>query len=305
MGVGTCLRELGKTVCPVVPDRFPEYLGFLDRSGLVRIYDREPEAVQRDVEGTDLIICLDFNSLSRIGALGELIGAAAAPRVLIDHHPAPEPLFDLAFSRTDVSSTCEVACGIMRELMPGRRISPESARAFYTGMMTDTNNFANSVWPSTFRLAADLLEAGVDKEKIQRAVFSQFKEERMRLMGYMLYENMKIFPQYRTGLMVLTREIQERFRYENGDSEGLVNLALNIATVDISALLTEGEEFVRVSLRSREGISVNRLCRRYFNGGGHEQAAGGRLYLPAAGAEEYFLKSVAEFLADEKQAYLL
>ena len=300
VGVGRYLQELGKDVSAVVPNRFPDYLGFLDPENEILIYSENPDRVRETIDGTDLIICLDFNGLKRIERLGELIGRSPVSKVLIDHHPQPENLFALVFSETEVSSTCELAYRIFKNLAPGKKISPESGRAFYTGMMTDTNNFANSVWPSTFRMAAELLELGVDKEDIQSRVLWSFAEGRMRLMGYMLHENMKIFPQYRAGLMILTKEMKERFGYEDGDSEGFVNLPLGIREVEVSALFTESDDFIRVSLRSKGDISVNRLSRLYFNGGGHERAAGGKLYIPVSEVEEYFKKSVGEFMGKEK-----
>ena len=138
----------------------------------------------------------------------------------------------------------------------------KSALPLYTGMMTDTNNFSNSVLPSTFRMAGELMEAGVDKEWVQKMVFGGYSESRMRLMGHMLVENMKIIPQYNASVMVLTRAMKERFNFTDGDSEGFVNLALNIKDVKVSGFFTEGEEFIRVSLRSKDDFSVNRLAIR-------------------------------------------
>ena len=103
----------------------------------------------------------------------------------------------------------------------------------------------------------------------------------------------------------ITKEIKEKFNFTDGDSEGFVNLALNIRSVKISALFTEGDEFIRVSLRSKGDFSVNRLSKAYFNGGGHERAAGGRLFMPVAQVEEYFLKSLGDFFENEKKAHLL
>ena len=172
-------------------------------------------------------------------------------------------------------------------------------------MMTDTNNFANSVLPSTFMMASELMELGVDKEWVQKMVFGGYSQSRMRLMGHMLYENMKIFPEYGAALMILTKETKEKFNFADGDSEGFVNLALNIKSVRVSGFFTEGDEFVRVSLRSKDDFSVNRLARGYFNGGGHERAAGGRLFIPVSQVEEYFIKSLAEFVEKENGAHLL
>lgn len=296
------LGTTGRKATAVVPNRYPDFLSFLDPQGQILPYSDSREEVEAALSGADLIICMDFNSLKRIDSLGDAIASCSVPKVLIDHHPQPDAIFDLVYSYPKYSSTCELAYWIIRELLQesGKQLPLHAATALYTGMMTDTNNFANSVLPSTFMMAGELMEAGVDKGWVQRMVFGGYSEERMRLMGHMLLENMKIIPQYNAAVMVLTREIKEKFNFTDGDSEGFVNLALNIRSVKISALFTEGDEFIRVSLRSKDDFSVNRLSRAFFNGGGHERAAGGRLYIPVGEVEGYFVKSLGEFLENEK-----
>ncbi len=302
MGMRGYLLSLGKKVDAVVPNPYPDFLKFLDPGEEIMAYSTLAAQVEERVAQSDLIICMDFNSLGRIDDLGKVIAAHGAKKVLIDHHPQPDTIFDLIYSYPELSSACELTYWIIKGLLGGGKLPLSSAIALYTGMMTDTNNFANSVLPSTFRMAGELMEAGVDKEWVQRMVFGGYSEERMRLMGYMLGENMKILPQYDAAVMVLTKEIKERFNFADGDSEGFVNLALNIKSIRISALFTEGDEFIRVSLRSKDDFSVNRLARESFNGGGHERAAGGRLFIPIGEVAEYFEKSLARFIEKEKQA---
>ena len=304
MGMKGYLEALGKLVTPIVPNRYPEFLEFLDPRKEVLPYSEIPQEVEAKVAEADLIICMDFNSLKRIDALGDVIERAESEKILIDHHPQPDTIFSLVFSYPQMSSTCELAYWVIKGLAAilGEQLPHSSAVALYTGMMTDTNNFGNSVLPSTFRMAGELMEAGVDKEWVQKMVFGGYSADRMRLMGYMLHENMKLIPQYNASVMVLTKAIKEKYNFSDGDSEGFVNLALNIKSVKVSAFFTEGDEFIRVSLRSKDDFSVNRLSRSYFNGGGHERAAGGRLYIPAGEVEEYFIKSLGEFIEKENQA---
>lgn len=307
MGMKHYLCGLGKEVVPVVPNRYPEFLGFLDPDKNVLSYAESPEEVQAAVSGAELIICMDFNSLRRIDDLGGEVAVSRAVKVLVDHHPQPDAVFDAVYSYPELSSTCELAYWVIRGLAPlcGGTVNHACAVSLYTGMMTDTNNFSNSVLPSTFRMAGDLMELGVDKEWVQKMVFGGYSQERMRLMGHMLSSNMKIFPRYNAAVMVLDKKTKENFNFKDGDSEGFVNLALNIRDVKVSAFFTEGDEFVRVSLRSKDDFSVNRLAREHFNGGGHERAAGGRLFIPIQDVEGYFLKSIGEFIEKEKQACLL
>lgn len=297
-GMRSYLASNNINATAIVPNRYPDFLSFLDEPRGILFYREEPDLVERVIAGSDLIICLDFNSLKRTEEAGKSIERSDAVKVLIDHHIQPDACFDLIFSETNISSTCELLYYILKALSattPMRQIDYPCAVSLYTGMMTDTNNFSNSVYPGTFRMAYELLESGVDKEKVQSQVFSGFSESRMRLMGYMLDKNLKIYPDIKAGLMILTQEIKDMFNFSEGDSEGFVNLALNIKGVEISALLTESPDFIRVSLRSKEGFSVNALSKAYFNGGGHERAAGGKLFMPIEKAEEYFLSSVQKF----------
>lgn len=304
MGMKGYLEAVGKKVTPIVPNRYPEFLEFLDTQKEVLPYSDVPQEVEEKVAQADLIICMDFNSLKRIDALGGVIERAESVKILIDHHPQPDTIFSLVFSYPQMSSTCELAYWVIKGLIEilGGQLPHSSAVALYTGMMTDTNNFGNSVLPSTFRMAGELMEAGVDKEWVQKMVFGGYSADRMRLMGYMLHENMKLIPEYNASVMILTKAIKEKYNFSDGDSEGFVNLALNIKSVKVSAFFTEGDEFIRVSLRSKDDFSVNRLSRAYFNGGGHERAAGGRLYIPVTEVEEYFIKSLGEFIEKENQA---
>ena len=293
------LQANGKSANVVVPNRYPEFLEFLDPGQSIIAFKESQDKATSIVESADLIICMDFNSLKRIEGLGEVIAVSKAQRVLIDHHLQPEPLFDIIFSDPQASSTCEVAYYLIKEMAAAdpsiKSIDIDSGLSFYTGLMTDTNNFAKSVRPQTFKMAGELLELGIDKEDVQFKVYSGFREQRMRMMGYMLNDNMKVFPEHKAGFMLITKELKERFDFKDGDSDGFVNLPLNIKGVEVSGLFTEADGFVKVSLRSKGDFSVNALSRAYFNGGGHQRAAGGKIYIPVNEVEEYFLNSLDEY----------
>lgn len=298
-GMADFLTNNGIEPVCVVPSAYPGFLSFLDKNGKILVYGADKDSATGAVESAELIICLDFNSLSRIDELGEVTGRSRAPKILIDHHLYPDPLFDVIISDTEVSSTCELAYIVIEEL---RKIHPDLAplshdgqTAIYTGIMTDTNNFSNSVRPATFRIASELMEHGVDKTAVQQLVFGGFSEERMRLLGYMLYENMKIIPEYNATVMLLSKEVKDKFHYNTGDSEGFVNMGLNIKDIVVAALFTEDNGFIRVSLRSKGDFSVNELAKRYFNGGGHKNASGGRLYIPISEVERYYADALEKY----------
>lgn len=297
------LRGRGLDVTPVLPCPLADYLKFIapPGSGLID-YETSPAEVDAAIAGADLIVCLDFNRLSRTEYLENQILSAAGAKVLIDHHVEPDTdRFDVVYSSTEVSSACELLYRVLMG-MPEiggdvSNLSLEVAENLYTGMMTDTNNFANSVSPSTFVMAASLLERGVDKNALQFRVLNNHTEPRMRLMGHLLKDKMTLLPQFGAAYMVLTAEEKEMYSFRPGDAEGFVNLPLTIAGVNISAFFTECREegYVRVSLRSRPGTDVNALARGWYNGGGHINAAGGRIAMPTEEIPAYLLKSLEEF----------
>ncbi len=301
MGLKHFLSSISKDAKVVLPDHLPLSVEYLNPDNDIVFYSSNKERAKRTIKAADLIICLDFNKLSRTEWLEPHIADASAVKVMIDHHPAPETEgFELVISDPRASSTCEL---LLRVLLATKvvdndihKIVPQSLLALATGLITDTNNFNNSISPDTFIIASRLVEAGVNFEDINNRVFKCFSEDRMRLMGYLLSESMEVDHEHHTSCMTLTLADRDRFHFKDGDSEGLVNLPLSIADVEVSALFSETPDFVRVSLRSKGNISVNDLSRAYFNGGGHHKAAGGRLYMPISEVREYFRKSVEQFL---------
>lgn len=288
------LKNRGVKCSVALPDTYPDYLSFLDPHREIYLYSEEPLVVENLFSAADLIIGLDFNQLSRVGGMAAVFERSTARKVLIDHHPNPNnESFNLVFSDTEVSSTSELLYWILNALEGGySSLSGGTANALYTGMMTDTNNFANSVNSNTFTMASHLLSLGVDKEWLQHSVFGGFSEKRMRLMGHILLNKMVILEEFSAGYITLSLEEQREFEFSEGDSEGFVNLPLNIKGVNISALFTERPDQIRVSLRSVNNFSVNRLSQSCFNGGGHERAAGGKLFIPLSQVPEYFEKCI-------------
>lgn len=285
----------------VLPSRHPEFLDFLDPEKDIICYVDNKEKALQTVNAAELIICLDFNRPERTEWLSEALTGSAAVKVLIDHHLNPDrDKFDIIISDASASSTCEL---LYRTLMDfnaiqgdPHRLSHDTLTAIATGILTDTNNFNNSVTPDTFSIASDMLHCNVDLDAINTLVFKRYSESRMRLMGHLLTDSMEIDTRLHASSMVITMKDREKYRFADGDSEGFVNLPLMISDVEVSALFSETPDYVRVSLRSKGHISVNALSNAFFNGGGHERAAGGRLYMPVGQVRKYFLESLEQFL---------
>ncbi len=307
------LRLYGKTCKVVISDRFPSNLEFIadtiPHDDLI-IYEDDPQVAEDTLAASDLIICLDFNAFHRTDKLENALTASAAEKVLIDHHLSPDTEhFDLIFSETEISSASELLFHILMGLPPigsdAAKIPADTATSLMTGMTTDTNNFANSVYPSTLTMASALLAVGVDRDMILQNIYNSFGECRMRLMGHILKDLMKITPDG-IAYIILDSRTQNDYNVNEGDTEGFVNLPLSIKEVVMSLMLKEDGDRVRVSIRSKKGISANRCARMYFNGGGHENAAGGRLYIgkeieSIADAGAYIEKYTHIFMSEDNE----
>jgi phosphoesterase RecJ-like protein len=291
-----------KAACPerevrvVFPNRYPDFLKWIDGASQVLVYadDKEKEAIRGYAKECDLIFCLDFNAIDRLDSLSEALADRSVPRVLIDHHQHPADEFDLAFSDISMSSTSELVYRIVEALGGKTLLGKGAAEALYVGLITDTGSFSFSVnTPETFRMAADLMELGIDKNEIASRVYDSYSEKRMRLLGYCLQNKMRVIPQHRAAYIALSRSELDRFCFQPGDTEGFVNFPLSIKKVRLSALFIESSDrtHIRVSLRSRgKNLSVNELARKYFNGGGHFNASGGKYFDSLKSCEAYFEK---------------
>ncbi len=293
------LRETaGKEVACLLPDTPSGTLGFmLEPSVRYFFHDQDPGAAEAWIGRADLVVLMDCNAFSRTEGLASSLEASAASKVLIDHHLNPDrAAFELVFSTPDISSASELLYWLLISVSGSADKLPEAcARALLTGMTTDTNNFANSVFPSTFQMASALVAAGVDRDAVVQQIFNNYRENRVRAMGYMQSEGLRLIPGG-GACMVLTREIQDRFDLREGETEGLVNVPLTIGTVRLSILLKEEEGLFRVSIRSKRGTSAQQLARSHFHGGGHENAAGGKVILgediPSAADAPAYVESI-------------
>ena len=275
--------SLGKDAAAILPGPVPETLSFLLEGEPVITASADLSAATQRLARTDLLVCLDFNTLSRAEELEEVLRAFQGRKVLIDHHKDPvREEFDLCFSCTEVSSACELLYELLLS-MPGidgdaARLPAESARALMAGMTTDTNNFANSVFPGTLRMASALLAAGVDREDIIDRLYRSERPNRLAAQGEMLSRLMKLGHGY--AVTVLDKDFLERHSLLEGETEGFVNLPLTLKDVRLSVFAKAGDGCFRVSVRSKKGVSARILARDHFHGGGHEQAAGGRIFIP-------------------------
>lgn len=299
------LREIrGKEVDVILPDGYPDFLAFLPSSEKVLIASERYSEASGMIASADMLICLDISGFSRTGCLSQALSDSGAVKVLIDHHLNPdEAAFDLVFSTPEISSASELLYWILTSF-PGVEsasgLPHASLVALMTGMTTDTNNFANSVFPSTLAMASALLQVGVDRNAVLAELYNSYRENRVRAMGVFLDSLLTITPDG-VAYMVADKALLRRLDLMDGETEGFVNIPLSIAKVKMSLLLKEDDGFFRVSIRSKKGWSANNLAVSCFHGGGHECAAGGRLLFPEdiatpADAAAYIEEHAARFM---------
>ncbi len=297
----TLLGEKGHTVTCIVPNGFPYYLKWMPGIDALVIHKHDKLGIsEAAIRAAKQIYCMDFNSIGRLEALGEAIAAnTAARRILIDHHLQPQGAFDVTFSHPESSSTSFLVYALIEALYGTDGITTAMAENLYTGMMTDTGNFSFSfLVPELYRAVAVLVEKGLNVPQVYNNVYNSFTIGRARLFGYAICHKMQIIGNNRVAYMSLKEEELKRFRFQQGDSEGFVNYALTVKRMKMSAMFLEHHDFIRISLRSRGNVDVNLFARKYFQGGGHKNAAGGKSFVSMEETIEVFRKSVEEFIAD-------
>jgi phosphoesterase RecJ-like protein len=279
LGLYHFLIELGKRVNLVVPNDFPDFLKWMPGRKEV-IIGKWKESLTADViESAEVIFCLDFNTLNRIDQLAPLVAQSRAKKIMIDHHPYPDDFCDLTVSYPEISSTSELIFRFICRMGLFEYLDKNCAECLYTGMMTDTGAFTyNSNSQAIYHIISELLNKGIDKDAIYSKVYNNYTENRLRMQGYVLYEKMKIFTEYKTSLMTLSFNEQKQFQSKKGDTEGFVNIPLSIEAIVLSVFIREDENMIRISFRSKGQFPTNELASTIFGGGGHLNASGGEYY---------------------------
>jgi phosphoesterase RecJ-like protein len=290
------LRSKGRNVSMITPNYLQEFLKWMTGADLIEIFISDRKKCRKLIEQADLIVLLDFNHSNRLGEAEELVKASRAKKVLIDHHLDPEDFTDIAISDTTKCSTAELVHEIICR-MNGEEVfsSKPYSEALYVGIITDTGNFEHGSYSSrTFRIVADLLETGLEKEKILDRVYNNYSADRLRLQGFALNSRMVVMPEFKTAYIYLSKEDLKSHNHVKGDTEGFVNMPLSIKGINFSAMFIEKDGFIKISLRSKGDFPSNEFASLYFSGGGHLNASGGEYTDTLENTINYFLKVLKE-----------
>ena len=279
LALGRLLSNLGHETGIITPNVYPEFLQWMPGNDEIVIFNHGQKKVRQLIQSAEIIFCVDFNNLSRVKQINELVDQSKALKVLIDHHPTKEYFTPVVYADINASSTAELIYDFMLEHGFKKAMDKDIATCLFAGIMTDTGCFSyNSSNPHTFKVVARLLDYGIDKDEAYYNVYDNFSGNRMKLLGYILNEKMEIFVKYSTAILSLTREEQKRYRFQPGDSEGFVNYPLSIKDIRFSVLFVEKEDHIKISFRSKGNFAVNKFAEQHFNGGGHLNASGGENY---------------------------
>jgi len=293
------LQSEGKEPVVIIPDAYPDFLQWLPNTEKVVRYDKHTEKVELLLKMADLIFCMDFNETGRTSNMQAPLDASPAKKVMIDHHLNPQLDGALIVSHPESCSTAELVFRLVWQLGAFERMEKAWAVAVYCGMMTDTGGFTyNSTNPDIYFIIGQLLTKHIDKDKIYRKVYNNFSSWAIRLRGYVMCHKLNVFNEYRACYFAISRKEMSDFHFIKGDAEGLVNEPLRIKNIRLSISLREDDRIpnlVWISLRSVDDFPCNKIAEKYFNGGGHLNASGGRLNCSLAEAEQITRKAIQEF----------
>jgi len=298
LGLVNHLKSKGIRATPIFPDRFPSNLNWMPGTDEVHIHDESAVEVEGLLQRAEIIVCLDFNGPSRTGGMEQALRDSPAKKWVIDHHQNPEQFPDRLFSDPACGSTCELIFDLILGWGQVAEITQDTAACIYTGIMTDTGSFRfPSVTVHTHEVLGWLLATGMNHALVHEQTFDQQSIDQVQLHGFAMSERLKVWPDAGLAMISLAHGDLERFHYQPGDTEGLVNRALGLAGVRAAIFAKESKDgVIKLSFRSVGDINVRDIAAAHFDGGGHVNAAGG-IYSTGT------LEALQEFVEAQREAW--
>ncbi len=277
LGLYHFLHKIGVQSTIIVPNEFPKFLKWMPDAKNIIIGEYRTKFVDIAFKNADLIFCLDFNTSTRINQLETKLNESKAIKILIDHHQNPD-CFDYVYSDTSQPATCQMIYKFIETLGEVSKIDENIATCLYTGILTDTGSFRfKNTTSETHKIIASLIDMGAQPNIISSNIFDCNTPERLKLLGTVL-DSIELIQDKNTAILYITKNQLLEFGYQKGDTEGFVNYGLSIIGIKFVAFFMEDiqNDFVKISFRSKGEFDVNKFSRKYFSGGGHINAAGGR-----------------------------
>ena len=284
------LKNSGHKSTIVSPNDYPKFLKWMPGNEHILNFEKENYQSKDRIKEATIVFTLDFNHLGRIGQMQSILETCDATMVMVDHHQAPSDYAAIMYSDTSMSSTCEMVYNLIEYLDGTTQITSEIANCLYTGIMTDTGSFKfASTTSRTHEVIADLIQKGAKNTEIHHHIYDSNRPSRLHLLGCAL-KNMVILQEYNTVYITLSQEELDTYNYQKGDTEGFVNYGLTLEGIKFAVIFIENKEegILKISLRSVGDFSVNEFSRKHFQGGGHDNAAGGKSDLSMEETTAYF-----------------
>ncbi|WP_185217749.1 DHH family phosphoesterase [Sphingobacterium mizutaii] len=277
LGLYHWLKGKGHEVNVVLSSDFPDFLSWMPGFADLIYFPDQPEESQKLFDEAEIIFCLDYSALSRTNILEPIIREAKGQKWMIDHHLDPEDFATVEYWDSSAAATAQLVYTFIADVNHDKEsITAEIASCLYAGIMTDTGSFRfRSTTSAVHHIIANLIDAGAKNWEIHENIYNSSTENRLKFLGYSLLNCLEVIPEYNTALFSLTKDDLLKFNVSTGDTEGLVNYALSIKGIRLAGLFIDRTELIKLSLRSIGDIPCNEICRKYFNGGGHLNAAGG------------------------------
>jgi phosphoesterase RecJ-like protein len=296
LGLYHFLKQFGHTVTVISPTNWANWVNWMPGAKDVMDYEYNRAKAEAVLENAEWLFCLDFNTMSRTKNLAPKLSALTCTKILIDHHREPdEASFNYGVSDVTKSSTCEMIYDFIVDAGHADKITKEVAECIYAGVVADTGSFRFPIVSSNVhRMIAHLKEQQLDHSKIHENLYDNFLENRLRFIGHVLSNRMDIYYEYNTALIAIPKTDLVKYDIKTGDTEGLVNYPLSIQGIKLAAIVIDRDEERKWSFRSKGDFDCNTFARKYFEGGGHFSAAGGR-------SSEGLQETVKKFLAAMKE----
>jgi phosphoesterase RecJ-like protein len=290
LGLYHFLSALGHEVTVISPTNWATWLNWMSASDLVIDFELATQKAIDALNASEWLFCLDFNNFTRTKNLSQKLAEYGGTRILIDHHQQPDtPNFHYGISDTSKSSTAEMVYDFIVQSGHQDKVSSIIGECLYAGVMADTGSFRfSSTSASVHHMVAFLKERGLDHAKVHENIYDNFLENRLRFIGHVLLNRMEVYYEYNTALIAISKKDLLRFQIKTGDTEGLVNFPLSIQGIKLAGLVIDRDEERKWSFRSKGGFDANTFARKYFNGGGHYSASGGRSNDPLEKTVEQF-----------------
>lgn len=278
LGLSHFLKQLGHEVTVISPTNWARWLDWMEGSKEVLDYELFKAESDKKLEEADWLFSLDHNNHSRTKNMAAKLAQINCTKIVIDHHQEPDrAAYNYGITNTAKSSTCEMVYDFIVESGHRDKINIYVAECLYAGVVADTGSFRfSSTHASVHHMVAYLKEMGLDHTKVHEALYDNFLENRLRFLGHVLVNRLEINYQLNTALMWVSKQETQKFDIKTGDTEGLVNYPLSIQGIKLVGLVIDRDEERKWSFRSKGTFDCNTFARKYFSGGGHFNAAGGR-----------------------------